>query len=759
MKELSLSRVALLVIVIACCVASADPRAAQAPISPAAPTQTQAPPASAPTPVPVAPGGQGPTAAVIPQDAILSEARQSYDSTNYERARDLLDSVIAALGGTASRPENRPTVVAAYELRARTRVNLKDLDGARTDFRAMLLLDPAYLLSTQVGPRVLSLFEEVKKTTVGTVAVVVTPEDAIVTLDDARLPADASALSLVGGTHTIAASRTGYAASTQSFTVIPGTAPLTVTVALERISSSLALATSPGGIEVIIDGVSRGVTEQDAEAKTPEGGLMSKRFVVNDLGNGRHRIEFRRECFLPAEQQIDVPRASDYKLDLVKMTPAVATVTVESNAPGSTVFVDDAPRGAAPMVMTDICRGPHTLEVRSRFGRHLKRIDVKPGESEAFQARIRPAFAILSDSGAAGAVRGGPDLRLAAEAAFQDSNTVTFIAPPEKRVAELFAADKLPIDWLAYDILRRPIGGAATIGEPARRDFGAKLARAFDAQGVAAIARDPAGDQNDMLLILLAPGSAEPDVLRWRLDNLQSIREAVRRLDQAPPLFRSSIGLVPIDVVDVDGAVVAAVESGGGADGAGIKPGEIIATANGKPVTGASQFLSDVSAHQAGQPLSLEVRDRAGMVRKVDVRVQAVPNVISFADQALPANKLALEYTYRAGTLANALEETSVRLNIAAVSMRLRKFNDAKGELERVVKVVGDGAVPGPLGDAIAGTANYLLGLSNEGIGDTASAERAWRLAQQSRGNLLTENGEALKDLSEQRLNQQRTSR
>jgi hypothetical protein len=205
--------------------------------------------------------------------------------------------------------------------------------------------------------------------------------------------------------------------------------------------------------------------------------------------------------------------------------------------------------------------------------------------------------------------------------------------------------------------------------------------------------------------------------------------------------------------------VVAAVESGGGAEAAGIKPGEIIAGADGKPVTGAPQFLNDVTGHQAGQPLTLDVRDRAGMARKVEVRVQAVPNVISFADQALQANKLALEYTYRAGILANALEETSVRLTIAAVSMRLRKFGDAKNELERVVKVVGDGGVPGPLGDAIAGTANYLLGVSNEGIGDTASAERAWRLASQSRGNLLTENGEAVKDLSEQRLNQQRTSR
>jgi membrane-associated protease RseP (regulator of RpoE activity) len=271
---------------------------------------------------------------------------------------------------------------------------------------------------------------------------------------------------------------------------------------------------------------------------------------------------------------------------------------------------------------------------------------------------------------------------------------------------------------------------------------------------VAAVARDPNGDASDMLLILLAPGSAEPDVFKWRLDNPQSIREAVRRLDEVPPLLRSSIGLFPIDVADIDGAVVAAVEAGGSAEAAGIRSGDTIVGAGGAPVTSARQLLSAISLRQAGQPLSLDVRDLAGTARKVDVKPESVPNVLSLADQGLPSNKLAVEYGYRIGNLNNALDETAVRLNLAAVSMRLKNWTDAQRELERVVKIVTDGGVPAPVGDAIGGTAQYLLGISAEAVGDTATAERAWKLAAQARGNLLTENGESLKDLSEQRLNQ-----
>ena len=221
-----------------------------------------------------------------------------------------------------------------------------------------------------------------------------------------------------------------------------------------------------------------------------------------------------------------------------------------------------------------------------------------------------------------------------------------------------------------------------------------------------------------------------------------------------PPLFHSSIGVLPIDVVDVDSAVVAAVEPGSSADGAGIRPGDLITTASGGLVNSALQLQLAVNVVRAGEPLPLVVRDAAGATKSLDVRVEAVPNVVSLADVDLPSNKLALDYAYRASALSNALEETAVRLNMAAVSMRLRNWSDATRELEHVVKVAGEGGVPPALVDTISGTAQFMLGLAAEATGDMASAERAWRTALQSRGNLLTSTGEPIKDMAEQRLSQ-----
>jgi len=672
-----------------------------------------------------------------PTDAVLTEARQAYDATDYERALGLLDSVIAGLGGNPATPDLRQVLVAAYELRARTRINLRNPDGARTDFRALLLLDPSYLLSAQVGPRVAPIFEEVKKTTVGSISVLVTPADAQVTVDDTKIATEVKAMNLVGGLHNISALRTGYKATTQQFAVVPGTEQQVITLVLERVSSNLAIITSPANITVLVDGVTRGVTELDAEGKAADGGLLSKRFIITDLPNGRHKVEFKRECFLSSEQDFDVEKPSDYKIEAVKLTPAVATVTVNGTAPGATVFVDDTPRGPVPTTLDDICQGAHIFEVRTSFGRHVKRMDLKAGQRESFQANIRPAFALITDSGAQAGIRGGQDLRLAAENAFAESSTITLFAPPEKVAADVLSADSLPADWLWFDMLRRPQGAAATIAEQARGIFAAGIARKLNAQGVAAVAREPGGDQAAMLLILMAPGSTEPDVFKWRLDNPQSTRDTLRELDQVPPLFRASIGVLGIDVEDIDGVVVAAVDRAGGAELAGVKAGEIITGVNGAPVRGAVDLLGSIRTKAAGEKVSLDLKDRSGMARKIDVAIQSVPNVVSLADKDLPANKLLLEYGYRTSALANALEETAVRLNVAALSLRLKNRAAALQELKRVVDVVAEGRIPQPLSDSIGGTAQYLTGLAAEESGDSRGAEAAWRQAAQSQGTLL----------------------
>ena len=695
-------------------------------------------------------------------DPRLEEARQAYEATNYEAARDLLDAIIARLSTGPIEAAQRQLLAGSYELRGRTRQNLRDLEGARTDFRAMLLIVPTHVLPAQAGPRAQELFAEVRKTTVGDVVITVTPPDAVVTLDGARLVERPAALTLVAGPHSIAATRSGHRSVAESFTVVPGEDVKAIALTLERESSTLTLTTAPANVEVFVDGASRGVTESDPAAAAQAGigaAAASKPLLIEELRAGRHRLEFRRDCFISAEQSIDITRPDDIRLELVRLAPAVATVTVNSETPGGTVFVDDTPRGAPPQVLDNICQGAHTIEVRTQSGRHVRRFDLKARQQEIFIARVRPAFAIVSDSGANEGVRGGPDLRLAAETAFQDMKTLTLFASGEKRTAELTAADQLPVDWLAFDVLRRPIAGAGKIGAPARRQIGVRLSKALESQGVAALAREPGGDRSDMLLVLLAPGSAKPDVLRWKLDNPVSVRQAIARLDEVPLVTRASLGMLAVDVLDTPGAVVVSVDAGGSAAAAGIQPGDTVTSAGGTAVTGAAQLLTVVNAHPEGKPLSVGLRDRAGAEKRVDVTPHRVPRLVELLDQTVLSNALAVHYASRVYSATTPLDEAAVRLNLAAALMRLENWTDAMLQLESVAKLASGNAMPPAVTDAVNGTVQYLMGACAEGLGDVPGAERAWGQAAQSAAVLLTDSGEPIKELSTRRLTELRRVR
>ena len=76
-----------------------------------------------------------------------------------------MPSLDRALAMLQARPENdvRATLAEALELRARARFGLGDQDGAKQDFVALLKANPGYAMTGQVSPRVVAIFDEVKK--------------------------------------------------------------------------------------------------------------------------------------------------------------------------------------------------------------------------------------------------------------------------------------------------------------------------------------------------------------------------------------------------------------------------------------------------------------------------------------------------------------------------------------------------------------------------------------------------------------------
>src|SRR5258705_7124131 len=112
----------------------------------------------------------------------MAEARRHFDALEYEQAVPALDRAIAILT-TRRSTDNQKILSDAYEMRARSRFGLGDQNGAREDFVALLRADPAHVMTGQISPRVVTMFEEAQKATITTVKVIVSPPTADVQID------------------------------------------------------------------------------------------------------------------------------------------------------------------------------------------------------------------------------------------------------------------------------------------------------------------------------------------------------------------------------------------------------------------------------------------------------------------------------------------------------------------------------------------------------------------------------------------------
>ena len=675
-------------------------------------------------------------------EVLFQEARRLFDALDYERSVVALDQAITALQvAPATEPTKNERLASAYEMRARSKFGLGDPDGAKADFALLLKLAPNHALSGQVSPRVVALFEETAREAVTTLTVSVTPATATVQVDGVAIPGP-GIIKVAIGDHVVSATQSGYSPATQNITTVAG-APSELTLTLERVSSVIRVTTTPSDVEVKIDGVVAGKTVPATPSATDALAGASTPFVVADVATGVRTVILSRPCFVPVTQKVEVDRPNDYTVGPVTLQPATSKIAISANHPGAQVFVDGKDRGVAPVTVPDLCEGDHLVELRTKFGSYSRRVPLRAGSDVSVEATLKPAFALVSTSGAA-AGASQQDVRLIVERAFAASQTVALIAPAVEDADKALKANQLSADWLATDASGRPVGASAQIAGPLRKDASMKLAEAFRTQGVGSVTMV---GPSKVIIALLGAGSSTPDVLEVSLDNPASIAAAVSRLDRSLSVSRTALGIQLVDVADV-GVVVTAVDP---ASAASVQVGDVVKLAGGKPVAGATAVLDLVAARNPGDVLALDLAGTAGAAKRADLQVKPVPRLIGLSENGLLANRMLLDLQARLAASTDSYQQSVIRLNMAVAMARVDDWAGALEELQRV-------KLPEQTGVG-NGTVQYLVGLAAESLGNRATAETAFKAAAAS-SSQLTETGPAVKELAEAKLAQmQRTPR
>jgi hypothetical protein len=197
---------------------------------------------------------------------LMARAVAEFEGPQQSRSIVVLDDIAQRLevlrgqGNLASR--GRDLLVQAYELRARVYFASGLTEKASESFRLLVQVKPDHALAKdKVSPKVVDLFNTIKRTLVGYLAVSSRPPGAKVTVAGATGRVEVGVtdffpVEVLAGEYSVEVEKEGYQTETRSVSVAPhGTEALSLD--LTRTLASAYFVTEPTGVEIWVDGVLR----------------------------------------------------------------------------------------------------------------------------------------------------------------------------------------------------------------------------------------------------------------------------------------------------------------------------------------------------------------------------------------------------------------------------------------------------------------------------------------------------------------------
>ena len=702
---------------------------------------------------PVSDGGARELQAI--QDQMV-RATAEFEGPQQSRSIVLLDEAIARLealkgitGGLSTR--GRDMLVEAYELRGRAYFGIGLQEKASENFRLLVQLKPDHALGKdRVSPKVADLFASVKKALVALLAVSSQPPGAKVTLiagtgERTELGlTDFFPLEILAGDYTVEVVKEGYRPETRALALAPR-ATEALEVPLTRTLASAFFITEPAGVEVWIDGELRATTsgtlapdlQERARGRGLDPARSSDRLEIANLSLGHHLVELRKKCFEPVKRELETTVPQDYEIDPLRLEDSVASLRLTSDPPGARIFINGEARGVTPADLEGVCSGKVRLEVKHQAGKFIQDLVLGKDEALSLDCPIRPSLAFLgveADTPGGERVLADADEKLRKN--LQKITTLNFIPAPRETVDRILEAEHLT---------RRGLVPAAGADADVIRRVTEKLAQTLEVQGFLIAVLPEERLQRTAVLHLLAAGNAVAEPFDVTYAESASYLGFLSKIDQRLTIYKPWTGIIAVDTLLHDGVPVLRVVPGSPAAVAGIQVGDVLVTADGKPVKRTVDLLVEVQEKRPKDKMALQLKGAAGL-RTVELTLGETAQEIPLFEPTLLYNKVMMDLRQQVEGYPGTERAAFAWLNLALGAMHFQDYAAAHDYLTRAKAELPQR--PG----LSQGTALYYLGVTLERLNLKPQAIEAYRQAAGHKdATLINNDGPAVAPLAARR--------
>ena len=205
----------------------------------------------------------------------------------------------------------------------------------------------------------------------GTVTLTTQPAGAVITVDEAVLgPSPLADRVLEAGRYTVSASLVRYQRWQGELDVIGRNQSQTLDIMMVPDWAQVTFTTTPVSVTATVDGEATEITDRGVEVLS-----------------GEHSLTLSAPGFMPATIPLTIVAGVDQELGSITLTPADATLTVNSTPAGAGVSVDGTFAGLTPMVLPLSPGENHTISL-SKAGYRSARLSLSLSRGEMAERAI-----------------------------------------------------------------------------------------------------------------------------------------------------------------------------------------------------------------------------------------------------------------------------------------------------------------------------------------------------------------------------------